>query len=96
MISIALPDGSRRRYDRPVTVAALAADIGPGLAKAALAGKIDGKLVDLDYLIDIDATAEIVTEKHPDALSIIRHSCAHLLAQAVSACIRPRNSRSVR
>ncbi|MGS0894725.1 threonine--tRNA ligase [Burkholderia stagnalis] len=83
MISIALPDGSRRAFDHPVTVAALAADIGPGLAKAALAGKINGQLVDLDYLIDTDSTVEIVTEKHPDALSIIRHSCAHLLAQAV-------------
>ncbi|WP_347556862.1 threonine--tRNA ligase [Robbsia sp. KACC 23696] len=83
-IAIALPDGSQRIFDQPVTVAALARDIGPELAKVALAGKIDGRLVELDYLIDVDANVEIVTDKHADALSIIRHSCAHLMAQAIA------------
>jgi threonyl-tRNA synthetase len=83
MIAITLPDGSRREFENPVTVAELAASIGPGLAKAALAGKVDGRLVDASYRIDYDASVEIVTDKHPDALEIVRHSTAHLLAQAV-------------
>ncbi len=83
MIAITLPDGSRREFENPVTVAELAASIGPGLAKAALAGKVDGRLVDVSYRIDYDASVEIVTDKHPDALEIVRHSTAHLLAQAV-------------
>ena len=68
---------------KPVSVAQVAAYIGPGLAKAALAGKVDGKLVDTSYLIDDDAKLAIVTDRDPDGLEIIRHSTAHLLAQAV-------------
>jgi len=83
MIAITLPDGSRREFDHPVTVAEVAASIGAGLAKAALAGKVDGRLVDTSYRIDADAALEIVTDKHPDALEVLRHSTAHLLAQAV-------------
>src|SRR5207342_3161561 len=83
MINITLPDGSKRPFDHPVTVAEVAASIGAGLAKAALAGKVDGKLVDTSFRIENDASLEIVTEKHPDALDVLRHSTAHLLAQAV-------------
>ncbi|MFC5569570.1 threonine--tRNA ligase [Lysobacter yangpyeongensis] len=83
MIAITLPDGSRREFDNPVTVGDVAASIGAGLAKAALAGKVDGKLVDTSFRIDHDASLEIVTDKHPDALEVLRHSTAHLLAQAV-------------
>lgn len=83
MINITLPDGSRREFEHPVTVAEVAASIGAGLAKAALAGKVDGALVDTSYRIANDAALEIVTEKHPDALEVLRHSSAHLLAQAV-------------
>ena len=82
MINITLPDGSQRQFDHPVTVGDVAASIGAGLAKAALAGKVDGKLVDTSFRIDHDAKLEIVTEKSPDALDILRHSTAHLLAQA--------------
>ncbi|MUV15519.1 threonine--tRNA ligase [Noviluteimonas gilva] len=82
-VAITLPDGSVRSFDHPVTVAEIAASIGAGLAKAALAGKVDGKLVDTSYRIDRDAALEIVTDKHPDALDVLRHSTAHLLAQAV-------------
>ena len=83
MINITLPDGSQRPFEHPVSVAEVAASIGPGLAKAALAGKVDGKLVDTSFRIENDASLEIVTEKHPDALDVLRHSTAHLLAQAV-------------
>ena len=83
MINITLPDGSRREFDAPLSIADVAASIGPGLAKAALAGKVDGRLVDTSYRIGEDAALEIVTDKHPDALEVIRHSAAHLLAQAV-------------
>ncbi len=83
MINITLPDGSRREFENPVTVGEIAASIGAGLAKAALAGKVDGKLVDTSHRIDQDAALEIVTDKHPDALEVLRHSSAHLLAQAV-------------
>jgi threonyl-tRNA synthetase len=83
MINITLPDGSRREFEHPVSVAEVAASIGAGLAKAALAGKVDGKLVDTGFRIDNDASLEIVTDKHPDALDVLRHSTAHLLAQAV-------------
>jgi threonyl-tRNA synthetase len=82
---ITLPDGSQRSFDQPVTVADLAASIGPGLAKAALAGRVDGKLVDTSFLIDRDAQVAIVTGKDADGLEILRHSTAHLLAQAVQA-----------
>jgi threonyl-tRNA synthetase len=83
MIAITLPDGSRREFDHPVSVHDIAQSIGPGLAKAALAGKVDGKLVDASHRIERDASLEIVTDKHPDALDVLRHSTAHLLAQAV-------------
>ncbi len=83
MPTITLPDGSRRPFDRPVTVHEVAAAIGPGLAKAALAGKVDGKLVDTSHLIEQDAALAIVTERDAEGLEVIRHSCAHLLAQAV-------------
>jgi len=83
MIEITLPDGSKRPFDHPVTVQDVAASIGAGLAKATLAGKVDGKLVDASFTIDHSAGLEIVTEKSPEALEILRHSTAHLLAQAV-------------
>ncbi|MDQ8022228.1 MAG: threonine--tRNA ligase [Moraxellaceae bacterium] len=83
MPNITLPDGSVRSFDAPVTVGGVAASIGAGLAKAALAGKVDGQLVDTSYLIDGDARLAIVTEKDADGLDIIRHSTAHLLAYAV-------------
>ena len=83
MISVQLPDGSKREFDRPVTVAEVAASIGPGLAKAALAGKVDGKLVDTSHLIDRDVQLAITTDRDPDGLDLIRHSTAHLLAYAV-------------
>ena len=80
---ITLPDGSRREFANPVTVAEVAANIGAGLAKAALAGKVDGKLVDTSYVIDRDAQLAIVTDRDADGLEVIRHSNAHLLAMAV-------------
>jgi threonyl-tRNA synthetase len=83
MIHITLPDGSRREYPGPVTVADIAASIGAGLAKATLAGKVDGKVVDAAYTVDRDAPVSIVTAKDPDGLAVIRHSTAHLLAYAV-------------
>ena len=83
MIEITLPDGSKRPFDHPVTVQDVAASIGAGLAKATLAGKVDGKLVDASFPIEHNASLEIVTEKSPEALDILRHSTAHLLAQAV-------------
>ncbi|HHH36142.1 MAG TPA: threonine--tRNA ligase [Gammaproteobacteria bacterium] len=85
MPTIILPDDSQRHYDHPVTVAEIAADIGPGLARAALAGRVDGRLVDLSHRIENDARVAIVTERDPEGLEIIRHSTAHLLAQAVKA-----------
>ncbi|MCC6136415.1 MAG: threonine--tRNA ligase [Candidatus Contendobacter sp.] len=80
---ITLPDGSERTFDNPVTVREVAAAIGPGLEKAALAGKLDGRLVDTSQVIDRDATLALITERDPEGLEIIRHSCAHLLAHAV-------------
>ncbi len=82
---ITLPDGSQRKFEQPVSVADVAKAIGPGLAKAAIAGRVDGKLVDTSFLIQADASLAIVTEKDPAALEIIRHSTAHLLAQAVQS-----------
>ncbi len=82
MITITLPDGAKREYAPNTTIGEVAASIGAGLAKAALAGKVDGKLVDLSCPIAADAALEIVTDKHPDALDVLRHSTAHLLAQA--------------
>ncbi|GLQ49612.1 threonine--tRNA ligase [Dyella flava] len=83
MIEITLPDGSKRPFDHSVTVQDVAASIGAGLAKATLAGKVNGKLVDASFPIDHNASLEIITEKSPEALEILRHSTAHLLAQAV-------------
>jgi threonyl-tRNA synthetase len=83
MPAITLPDGSQRSFDHAVTVAEVAANIGAGLAKAALAGKVDGKLVDTSYLIDHDVNLAIITERDADGLEVIRHSTAHLLAMAV-------------
>ncbi|MDX1609139.1 MAG: threonine--tRNA ligase [Halofilum sp. (in: g-proteobacteria)] len=83
MPEITLPDGSRRRFDHPVTVADVAADIGPGLAKAAVGGRVDGRLVDTDHIIEDDAELAIVTPRDEDGLHMIRHSTAHLMAQAV-------------
>lgn len=83
MPTITLPDGSQRQFDHAVTVADVASDIGPGLAKAALAGKIDGSLVDTSYLIDWDTDLSIITSRDDEGLEVIRHSTAHLMAQAV-------------
>lgn len=83
MASVTLPDGSKREYEGPVTVGQVAASIGAGLAKAALAGRVDGKLVDLSHVIDGDAAVAIITARDPEGLEIIRHSTAHLMAQAV-------------
>ncbi|MCP1374127.1 threonine--tRNA ligase [Dyella lutea] len=83
MIEITLPDGSKRPFEHPVTVQDVAASIGAGLAKATLAGKVDDKLVDASHLIDRDASLQIVTDKSPEALEILRHSTAHLMGQAV-------------
>ena len=83
MVSIRLPDGSQRQFDAAVTVAQVAASIGTGLAKAALAGKVDGKVVDTSFLIEKDADLAIITDKDADGLELIRHSTAHLLAYAV-------------
>lgn len=83
MISITLPDGSQRQFDAPVSVQDVAASIGAGLAKATLAGKVDDRLVDASHVIDHDVALSIITDKSPEALDILRHSTAHLLAQAV-------------
>jgi len=80
---ITLPDGSQRRFERPVSVAELAQSIGSGLARAALAGRVDGKLVDTSFLIEHDAQVSVITERDAEGLELIRHSTAHLLAQAV-------------
>ena len=80
---ITLPDGRQKQFDHPISVAELAAGIGAGLAKAALAGKVNGRLVDTSATLDHDAAVSIVTDKDPEGLEIIRHSTAHLLANAV-------------
>ena len=79
---ITLPDGSQRSFDHPVTVHEVAADIGPGLAKAALGGVVDGREVDTSYTIADDASLAIITDRDDAGLEIIRHSTAHLLAMA--------------
>ncbi|MGH6661294.1 MAG: threonine--tRNA ligase [Rhodospirillales bacterium] len=83
MVALTLPDGSVRKFDKHVTGAEAAAAIGPGLAKAALVIRIDGKLMDLSRPIERDAKIAIVTSKDPDALGILRHDCAHVMAEAV-------------
>jgi len=83
MPTITLPDGSRRHYEAPPTLAQIAADIGPGLAKAAVAGRVDGREIDLCVTVEQDARVEIITDKDPAGIDVVRHSCAHLLGQAV-------------
>src|SRR3954463_329891 len=83
MVSVRLPDGSARQFDGPLTVAQAATSIATSLGKAALAGKVDGKVVDTSYLIDKDVDLAIITDKDPEGLDVIRHSTAHLLAYAV-------------
>ena len=80
---ITLPDGSQRSFDKPVTVADVALSIGAGLAKAALAGKVNGELVDASHLIEDDAALSIITSRDADGVEVLRHSCAHLMAMAV-------------
>lgn len=80
---ITLPDGTQKRFDDPIAMAEIAQHIGAGLAKAAIAGKVDDQLVDLAYCVDHDARVTLITSKSPEALEILRHSTAHLLAQAV-------------
>ncbi len=82
MVNVQLPDGSIRSFENPLSIHEVALSIGPGLAKAALAGKVDGRLVDTSFRIENDTKLEIVTDKHADALDVIRHSTAHLLAHA--------------
>jgi threonyl-tRNA synthetase len=77
MPDVRLPDGAVKHFDAPVTVAQVASAIGPGLAKAALAGRIDGKLVDTSFVIDRDASLAIVTDRDPQGLEVLRHSTAH-------------------
>ena len=90
MPKITLPDGSSRQYDAPTTAAQVAADIGPGLAKAALGAKVDGQLCDLSTTLDRDCALALVTPKSrdgqvdADALSMLRHSCAHIMAEAIA------------
>ena len=83
MPDIRLPDGSLRVFPCPVTVAEVAASIGVGLSRAALAGKVDGRLVDTSFSIETDAALAIITDKDADGLAILRHSAAHLMAHAV-------------
>lgn len=83
MPTITLPDGSRREFDRPVTVQEVAASIGPGLAKATLAGKLNGTLVDSSFMIESDAELAIITGRDDEALELVRHDAAHVMAQAV-------------
>ncbi|MBT8060206.1 MAG: threonine--tRNA ligase [Gammaproteobacteria bacterium] len=83
MPAITLPDGSQRQYDHPVTVMDVATDIGPGLAKATLAGEVNGQLRDASHAIEEDAELRIITSRDPEGVEVIRHSTAHLLAQAV-------------
>ncbi len=85
MPTVTLPDGSQRSFSNPVTVAEVAASIGAGLARAALAGRVDGRLVDTSHVLDRDVQLSIVTPRDADGLEVIRHSSAHLLAQAVKA-----------
>jgi threonyl-tRNA synthetase len=85
MPQITLPDGSLRTFDKPVSVYDVAADIGTGLAKATLAGKVDGKLVDASFIIENNSKLQIITERDAEGLEVIRHSTAHLMAQAVQS-----------
>ncbi|WP_370060482.1 TGS domain-containing protein, partial [Neptunomonas phycophila] len=82
---ITLPDGSKREFANPVSVFDVAADIGAGLAKAALAGKVNGELVDTSFTIENDTDLAIITARDDEGVDVIRHSCAHLMAMAVQA-----------
>lgn len=82
-VTISLPDGSRREFDGPVTGADIASDIGPGLAKTALAMRLNGEQADLSLLITEDADVAIITRQDEDALELLRHDCAHIMAEAV-------------
>ena len=84
---ITLPDGSKREFDRPVSVLEVAQDIGAGLAKATIAGRVNGVRHDACDIINEDANLEIITAKDEDGLEIIRHSCAHLLGHAIKTII---------
>ena len=83
MPTVTLPDGSRREFDQPVSIRDVAADIGPGLAKAALAGRVNGALVDTSHIIDADVELAIITGRDQEALELMRHDAAHVMAQAV-------------
>ena len=83
MPAITLPDGSIKNYDNPVSIYEVAADIGPGLASATIAGEVDGKLCDACDLIERDGTLRIITDKDEEGVDVIRHSCAHLIGHAV-------------
>src|SRR5271169_107375 len=83
MPDVRLPDGAVKHFDAPVSVFAVAQSIGPGLAKAALAARVNGQLVDTSYVIARDAELAIVTDRDPEGLEVLRHSTAHLLAYAV-------------
>jgi threonyl-tRNA synthetase len=96
MPQITLPDGSARSFEQPPTVQDVAASIGAGLAKAALAGRVDGTLVDTSHVIENDAELAIVTAKSDEALELIRHDAAHVMAQAVQELFPARRSRSGR
>jgi threonyl-tRNA synthetase len=93
---ITLPDGSQRHYDHAVSPMDVALDIGPGLAKATIAGRVDGELVDASDLIEHDAKLSIITAKDEEGLEIIRHSCAHLLGHAIKQLGRTPKWRSDR
>ena len=82
-VTISLPDGSKREFDGPITGADIAADIGPGLAKAALAIRLNGEQADLSLLITEDSDVAIITRQDEDALELLRHDCAHIMAEAV-------------
>ena len=92
MLVVTLPDGSKREFDAPLSVADVAKSIGSGLAKAALGGIVDGKMVDTSFVIDKDSQLAIITDKSPEALEIVRHSTAHLLAYAVKNYFQKRKS----
>ncbi|MCP5078317.1 MAG: TGS domain-containing protein, partial [Psychromonas sp.] len=83
MPTITLPDGNQRQFDNTTSIMEIAADIGPGLAKACIAGRVDGQLVDACDPIENDATISIITAKDDEGLEILRHSCAHLLGHAI-------------
>ena len=80
---ITLPDGSQRAFPQALSIAELAADIGPGLAKSTLAGRINDRRVDTSFILEHDASVSLITARDPEGLEILRHSCAHLLAMAV-------------